>query len=51
MRDFMETMRARGIQSVGQATLNHTDRQTFAHALDRILTKKITHATTQQTST
>ncbi len=47
MRDFMETMRASGIQSGGQATLNHTDRQTFANALDGILTKKITQASTQ----
>jgi uncharacterized protein YaiI (UPF0178 family) len=40
-------MRASGIQSGGQATLNHTDRQTFANALDGILTKKITQASTQ----
>jgi uncharacterized protein YaiI (UPF0178 family) len=39
MRDFMETMRASGIQSGGQATLNHADRQAFANALDSILTK------------
>ncbi len=39
MRDFMETMRASGIQSGGPAALNHADRQTFANALDRILTQ------------
>lgn len=40
MRDFMETMRASGIQSGGPAALNHTDRQQFANALDKILAKK-----------
>lgn len=41
LRDFMETMRASGIQSGGQATLNHADRQVFANALDGILTKSL----------
>jgi len=40
IRDFMETMRASGIQSGGPAALNHADRQQFANALDRILAKK-----------
>lgn len=40
IRDFMETMRASGIQSGGPAALNHSDRQQFANALDRILTKR-----------
>ncbi|MGH1485416.1 MAG: YaiI/YqxD family protein [Cellvibrionaceae bacterium] len=38
MRDFMETMRASGIQSGGPPALNHSDRQNFANALDRLLT-------------
>ena len=38
MRDFMETMRASGIQSGGPAALSHTDRQRFANELDRLLT-------------
>ncbi|MCB5227213.1 DUF188 domain-containing protein, partial [Alishewanella sp. 16-MA] len=37
MRDFMETLRASGIQSGGPATLNQADRQAFANQLDRIL--------------
>lgn len=37
MRDFMDTMRASGIQSGGPPPLNQTDRQTFANALDRWL--------------
>jgi uncharacterized protein YaiI (UPF0178 family) len=41
MRDFMETMRASGIQSGGQAKLNHADRQVFANALDGMLAKAI----------
>jgi hypothetical protein len=47
MRDFMETMRASGIQSGGQSTLNQTDRQVFANALDGILTKKTITPDTQ----
>ena len=46
MRDLMETMRASGVQSGGQATFNHTDRQAFANALDGILTKKTTPPST-----
>lgn len=38
-RDFMETMRAGGIQTGGPAALNHSDRQHFANALDKILAK------------
>jgi len=37
MRDFMETMRASGIQTGGPAPLNNTDRQAFANQLDRLL--------------
>ena len=39
IRDFMETMRASGIQSRGPNALNHTDRQKFANALDTLLTR------------
>jgi uncharacterized protein YaiI (UPF0178 family) len=34
MRDFMETLRASGIQSGGPATLSQADRQAFARQLD-----------------
>lgn len=37
MRDFMETLRASGIQSGGPASLNQSDRQAFANQLDKIL--------------
>lgn len=37
MRDFMETMRASGIDTGGPAALNQTDRQAFANQLDRFL--------------
>lgn len=39
MRDFMETLRASGIQSEGPAALSHADRQSFASHLDRLLTR------------
>ena len=41
MRDFMDTMRASGIQTGGQAALNQTDRQNFANALDTLLTQHL----------
>lgn len=37
MRDFMDTLRASGVQSAGPAALNQKDRQNFANALDRWL--------------
>jgi len=37
MRDFMDTMRASGIQSGGPPPLSQTDRQKFANELDRYL--------------
>jgi uncharacterized protein YaiI (UPF0178 family) len=37
MRDFMDTMRASGIQGGGPPPLNQQDRQAFANALDRWL--------------
>jgi len=38
MRNFMEELRGSGVNTGGPATLNQTDRQTFANALDRFLT-------------
>ena len=37
MRNFMDTLRGSGTQTGGQAPLNHTDRQTFANQLDRLI--------------
>lgn len=37
MRDFMETLRASGIQSGGPPPLNNQDKQHFANQLDRLL--------------
>lgn len=37
IRDFMDTMRASGVQTGGPGALNHADRQNFANHLDRIL--------------
>ncbi|WP_119396270.1 YaiI/YqxD family protein [Salinibius halmophilus] len=39
MRDFMDTMRASGIQTGGPAPLSQADRQAFANALDKLLAK------------
>lgn len=39
MRDFMETMRASGIQTGGPAAISQTDRQAFANQLDKMLVK------------
>ena len=38
MRDFMDTLRASGIESGGPAALSQSDRQAFANQLDKILT-------------
>lgn len=37
MRDFMDTMRASGVQTGGPPTLNQRDRQAFANELDKWL--------------
>lgn len=37
IRDFMDTMRASGVQTGGPAPLTQTDRQAFANVLDRYL--------------
>lgn len=39
IRDFMDTMRASGVQTGGPAALNQSDRQAFANHLDTILTR------------
>ncbi len=39
MRDFMDTMRASGVQTQGPPPLNQKDRQAFANNLDKILAK------------
>ncbi len=43
MRDFMETLRASGVDTGGPPTLNQNDRQAFANHLDRFLSKHITN--------
>ena len=39
MRDLMESLRASGVDSGGQAPLNQTDRKAFADQLDRMLAR------------
>jgi len=39
MRDFMETLRASGVNTGGPPALNQNDRKTFASHLDRFLTR------------
>lgn len=39
VRDFMETLRAGGIDTGGPPVLNKNDRQNFANQLDRFLTR------------
>lgn len=41
MRDFMETMRASGINTGGPPPLNQSDRKAFANHLDKILTSYV----------
>ncbi|AUI86763.1 hypothetical protein BS333_10375 [Vibrio azureus] len=40
IRDFMDTMRASGIQTGGPAALSQTERREFANHLDRLLAKR-----------
>jgi len=40
MRDFMESLRASGVQTGGPPALSQQDRKTFAGALDRWLAKQ-----------
>ncbi|MGF1545936.1 MAG: YaiI/YqxD family protein [Thiotrichales bacterium] len=39
MRDFMDTLRASGVNSSGPAPLSQADRQAFGNALDRFLVR------------
>jgi len=39
MRDFMDQLRSSGVETGGAPAYSHTDRQTFANQLDRILAK------------
>jgi uncharacterized protein YaiI (UPF0178 family) len=39
MRDLMDSLRSSGIDTGGQAPLNHADRKTFADQLDRIISR------------
>lgn len=39
MRDFMDTLRASGIETGGPPALGHSDRKLFANHLDKLLTK------------
>jgi len=41
MRDFMETMRASGVNTGGPPALSQSDRQSFANHLDKLLTKHV----------
>ena len=40
MRDFMETLRASGVQTGGPSALSQSDRKAFADQLDRWLTRR-----------
>lgn len=40
MRDFMDTMRASGVQTGGPPALSQADRKNFADNLDRILARR-----------
>ena len=44
MRDFMDTLRASGIQTGGPPVLSQADRQQFANHLDRLLTRHLRRA-------
>ena len=41
MRDFMDTLRASGMETGGPPAFNQTDRRNFANELDRFLTRYI----------
>ncbi len=42
MRDFMDSLRASGIDTGGPPTLNQNDRKSFANNLDKFLTQNAT---------
>jgi len=39
VRDFMDTLRASGVDTGGPPALSQSDRQTFANQLDKFLTQ------------
>lgn len=41
MRDFMDTLRATGVDTGGPAALTQSDRQAFANQLDKLLTRYV----------
>ena len=41
MRDFMETLRASGVDTGGPSALNQSDRKAFANHLDKLLTRHV----------
>ncbi|MCK5892814.1 MAG: YaiI/YqxD family protein [Endozoicomonadaceae bacterium] len=45
MRDFMDTLRASGIQTGGPAAMTQSDQKNFADNLDKLLTKHASHLT------
>ncbi len=44
MRDFMDTLRASGIDTGGPPVLSHSDRKSFARHLDKLLAKSARNA-------
>ena len=44
IRDFMDSLRASGIETGGPPALNQGDRQSFANHLDKILTRHLRNA-------
>ncbi len=51
MRDFMDTMRASGVEMSTTAALNQADRQRFANSLDRWLAQRLVKRRAQQEKT
>lgn len=43
LRDFMDGLRASGVETGGPAMLSQSDRQAFANQLDRLLAKQLRH--------
>jgi uncharacterized protein YaiI (UPF0178 family) len=41
MRDFMDTLRASGVNTGGPPAINQRDRQEFANSLDRFLSRSM----------
>ena len=44
MRDFMDTLRASGIETGGPSALSQSDRKSFANHLDKLLAKYVRNA-------